>query len=178
MNNYRNIVAVRNPNVQNTFQQPHRQKFAFQRPIIKYILQNPASGKAWKKLIQTCKYFFPKYPVYPIGRVTGQYGKWDGDRENLDQIEELPPLWLYGDFRYFYAKKDISKLITNVFRCNLRSLHIDNQILSWNDYQFLTSSASFESIFIYNCSIKYSDGTIVTMDKLLENIHSLKDFGM
>uniref|UniRef100_A0A914PWH9 Uncharacterized protein n=1 Tax=Panagrolaimus davidi TaxID=227884 RepID=A0A914PWH9_9BILA len=43
-----------------------RQYYAFPKFVMDYILKNPKSSKLWKKLIQTCKWFFDKNPIVVI----------------------------------------------------------------------------------------------------------------
>uniref|UniRef100_A0AC34FNI9 Uncharacterized protein n=1 Tax=Panagrolaimus sp. ES5 TaxID=591445 RepID=A0AC34FNI9_9BILA len=50
--------------------------------------------------------------------------------------------------------------------------------MSWDAYKILTSSGSFKWLCLNNCSIKYSDGEKVTIDKLFENMHSVEKFNI
>lgn len=168
------------PNAVYTFKKPREQKFSIPNSIIKYMLENP-TGKAWKKLIQTCKYFFSQYPVFPIQSLSFEYGsRWDADREIFDSNKFFPKLWLYGSLQCVDPRhpNTLQKFILQVFKCNLNNLTVFCQTLSWDTYQILISSGSFESMEFYKCSFTYSDGTDVTLDKLLENIEHLEKFKM
>uniref|UniRef100_A0A914PTV5 Uncharacterized protein n=1 Tax=Panagrolaimus davidi TaxID=227884 RepID=A0A914PTV5_9BILA len=47
----------------------NRQNWPFRDSLINYITKNPSNAKAWKKLIQSCKYFFAKNPIYVIDKL-------------------------------------------------------------------------------------------------------------
>uniref|UniRef100_A0AC34FGG4 Uncharacterized protein n=1 Tax=Panagrolaimus sp. ES5 TaxID=591445 RepID=A0AC34FGG4_9BILA len=177
MNNLQGALRS-HPNAEYTFKNPCRQLFDLPYPIIKYMIQNP-TGAAWKKLIQTCKYFFSKNAVFPVRKISISAEQWVADGEHFNPEQAFPRLWLYDTFEvgYINANKTIvSSLIPKLFKCHVKIISIFCQSISWNDYKFLTSSGTFESLDFDWCSIKYPDGTDVTMDKLLENVQYLEKF--
>uniref|UniRef100_A0AC34GU70 Ubiquitin-like domain-containing protein n=1 Tax=Panagrolaimus sp. ES5 TaxID=591445 RepID=A0AC34GU70_9BILA len=72
--------------------------------------------------------------------------------------------------------KAVSFLIPKIVKCYLQLLELFNQNLSWSEYQFLTASGTIKNLNLTYCSIKYEDGSIVTVDKLLDNLGELVEF--
>uniref|UniRef100_A0AC34FEE6 DUF38 domain-containing protein n=1 Tax=Panagrolaimus sp. ES5 TaxID=591445 RepID=A0AC34FEE6_9BILA len=159
-----------------TFKSPRPQYFPFLSPLMKYIVENP-TGKAWKKLIMTCKYFYPKNPVYPVQKMlAGRYLEWEIDNENFDAEKVSAKLWLY-DSVYANSKLSsynaLSTILKNVVKCNLKNLTLIYQKLTWNEFQILTSSGVFDDLHLYDPSIK-RNGEKATFDQFFENIQDAK----
>uniref|UniRef100_A0A914Y3Q0 Uncharacterized protein n=1 Tax=Panagrolaimus superbus TaxID=310955 RepID=A0A914Y3Q0_9BILA len=160
-----------------TFKTPRPQHFSLPYPIMKYILKN-ATPKAWKKLIQTCKYFFPKNPVFPVYDLQADdNGKWHGDDGRINTNNPVAKLWLYNILFAFHSglsPTTISSLIPKLSNCSLKAVLFTGQNLTWNEFQFLTSSGSIEWFDFCDCTLKYSDGKFVTFDKVLENFKNVE----
>uniref|UniRef100_A0AC34FTW2 Uncharacterized protein n=1 Tax=Panagrolaimus sp. ES5 TaxID=591445 RepID=A0AC34FTW2_9BILA len=164
-------------NAEFTFMNPRPQELHFASSYINQLVINP-TGKIWKNLIQTCKYFYHKKSTFPICLLSNKYGSyWNADGHIIDSKCGLPKLWLY-DSIHSSAISCMDKVAAAICKSDLKNIYIAHQSLSWSDYQILTSSRSLESLHFYICSFKYSDGTYVTMDKLLGNIRHLYNFKM
>uniref|UniRef100_A0A914P5N7 Uncharacterized protein n=1 Tax=Panagrolaimus davidi TaxID=227884 RepID=A0A914P5N7_9BILA len=166
-----------------TFQRPYSQSFSLSCPMIRYMIIHCKSGKAWKKLIMSCKYFYSKKSVFPVGHLDVVCDlKCKADGEMFDSSLTFPKLWLYDLFSYeSYINDDpttIAPLIPKIFEFNLRVLQISHQTLTLNEYQNLTATRSLESLQLIKCAIKNADGITVTVDKLLEGLERLEHFDM
>uniref|UniRef100_A0AC34FUH7 Uncharacterized protein n=1 Tax=Panagrolaimus sp. ES5 TaxID=591445 RepID=A0AC34FUH7_9BILA len=158
-----------------TFRNPRLQDFSLQYPILKYIYQNHV---IWKKLIKTCKFFFSSNRVYPVGhlRALGN-SKWEADNEIFDSNHSFCKLWLHNALFVSLSPEfphELSSLIPKIQKCDLRVLQLDNQNLSWDEYQFLTTSGTIEWLDFGKFSVKYSDDKVVAFDKLLKNFKDMR----
>uniref|UniRef100_A0A914Y9T8 Maturase K n=1 Tax=Panagrolaimus superbus TaxID=310955 RepID=A0A914Y9T8_9BILA len=63
-------------------------------------------------------------------------------------------------------------------KCNLRSLDIWNQSLTYDEYSFLTSSGDLKRLYLNEYIICHPNGTLVTFDQLFKNIPKLIAFFM
>uniref|UniRef100_A0A914Q0K9 Uncharacterized protein n=1 Tax=Panagrolaimus davidi TaxID=227884 RepID=A0A914Q0K9_9BILA len=162
-----------------TFKKPYPQRFCLPCDVIKYMIKNCKSAKVWKKLIMSCKYFFPKYSVLVKDLDVNFDSKCKADKEEFNASKFIPKLWVYDSFDYratyfSYPKLEISK----ISKFDLRNLILVKQNFTIYDYQKLTSSGSLKFIDLSFCKIENSDGTIVTVDKLLEGLPHLEEFEM
>jgi hypothetical protein len=163
-----------------TFQRPYSQSFSLSSPMIRYMIIHCKSGKAWKKLIMSCKYFYSKKPVFPVGYFDVVCDlKCKADGEMFDSSLTFPKLLLYDTFvSYNKCPTTVVPLIPKMFEFNLRVLRINCQFLTLTQYQKLTSTRSLESLQLDKCAIKNADGTTVTIDKLLEGLQRLENCDM
>uniref|UniRef100_A0AC34GU50 Uncharacterized protein n=1 Tax=Panagrolaimus sp. ES5 TaxID=591445 RepID=A0AC34GU50_9BILA len=90
--------------------------------------------------------------------------------------DRFPKLWLCDEFYALCSDTPMSEFLPKFSKFDLKYLRLYKQNLSWEGYQILTSSGSLETLIIFSSAIKYSDGTFVTLDKLLQNLRSLKNF--
>uniref|UniRef100_A0A914QTF1 F-box domain-containing protein n=1 Tax=Panagrolaimus davidi TaxID=227884 RepID=A0A914QTF1_9BILA len=155
-----------------TFKQPYRQQFSLPFDVIKYMIKNCKSGKLWKKVIMTCKHFYPKNPVFPVEvlKVNANF-KCEADEELFNVFKFFPKLWLY-DTLSAQIGSNLSTLITKIYKFNLLHLEVYCQNLTMADYQKLTSSGPVETLFLWQCNIKNEDDSNVTADRLLEGLSS------
>uniref|UniRef100_A0AC35EWJ7 DUF38 domain-containing protein n=1 Tax=Panagrolaimus sp. PS1159 TaxID=55785 RepID=A0AC35EWJ7_9BILA len=133
-----------------TFKHPYPQHFSVPLDVIKYMIKNCKSGKAWKKLIMSCKYFYSKKPVFPVGHFDVVCDlKCKADGEMFDSSLTFPKLLLYDSFVSYEA-----------------SIHDDP-----------TTVASLipKILQLDECTIKNDDGITVTVDKLLEGLQRLEN---
>uniref|UniRef100_A0A914Z054 Uncharacterized protein n=1 Tax=Panagrolaimus superbus TaxID=310955 RepID=A0A914Z054_9BILA len=188
-----------------SFRNPRPQSFPFSFSIMKYMCTNLSSGKAWKKLIQICKYFFSNYPVYPVhhllcfggersslsGSTPGLWSpnitfnpwektiidfKFAADGEAFDLKDKIANLWIYNelDITMLYDQYYVKKLFSKIVLFNAEIIILYYQYLSWDEYQFLTSTAPIvKRADICHCIIRNSDDSMVTFDKLLETFKDL-----
>uniref|UniRef100_A0A914QNR4 Uncharacterized protein n=1 Tax=Panagrolaimus davidi TaxID=227884 RepID=A0A914QNR4_9BILA len=161
-----------------TFKHPYPQRFYLPFDVIKYMIKNCKSGKVWKKIIMSCKHFYPNKPVFPVKHFYVNASlKCKADVELFDASKFLPKSWLY-DTLFANQGTKMSTLIPKIFKFNLRKLEIANQNLTLGDYQKLTSSGSVEWIFLLRSTIKNEDDTNVTADKLLAGLDNLHTSAM
>uniref|UniRef100_A0A914YTX6 Uncharacterized protein n=1 Tax=Panagrolaimus superbus TaxID=310955 RepID=A0A914YTX6_9BILA len=141
---------------------------------MKYILKN-STPEAWKKLIKTCKYFFSKNPVFPVGHLRAGFadGEWDGDCGIVNTNQPIVKLWLYKSL-FVNTPATFSSLIPKLSKCSVQNLSIEGQNLTWEEFQFLTVSGLVTSFKFIGSTVKYSDGKIVIFDKLLENLKNVE----
>uniref|UniRef100_A0A914QJ48 Uncharacterized protein n=1 Tax=Panagrolaimus davidi TaxID=227884 RepID=A0A914QJ48_9BILA len=154
-----------------TFKHPYPQRFSVPFNVIKYMIKNCKSGKVWKKLIMLCKYFYSNNPVFPVKHlIVNANLKCKAVGENFDASRLIPKLWLYDSLSANSGSK-MSTLIPKIFKFDLHVLQIVNQNLTLGDYQKLTSSGS--RLTLWDSTIKNEDDTLVTADKLLEDLGNL-----
>ena len=72
------------------------------------------------------------------------------------------------------SSRSITPLIPKIYKCDLETLDLDRQTLTMENYQLLTTSVRF--LTLYLCEIKNSDGTTATMDQLLANLYKVEAF--
>uniref|UniRef100_A0AC34FLQ3 Uncharacterized protein n=1 Tax=Panagrolaimus sp. ES5 TaxID=591445 RepID=A0AC34FLQ3_9BILA len=145
-----------------------------------------STGAAWKKLIQTCKYFFSKNSLVPVNSLLTYGSKTVTiilDENVLDLSKGAPKLWIYDAF---YARsseglswddsKAASLSISKILKFNLRILHLSCQDLTVEEYHLLTASGTVEALNLVQVSIMKSDGVGITFDKLFDNLQNLKEF--
>uniref|UniRef100_A0A914YDJ3 Uncharacterized protein n=1 Tax=Panagrolaimus superbus TaxID=310955 RepID=A0A914YDJ3_9BILA len=107
--------------------------------------------------------------------------KWYADGVIFDSTKDIAKLWVYEELMVKWspnATTILSLFIPKINKCDLRSLYIWDQNLTFDEYQFLTSSGSLEELSLFSCTISHSDTTLVTFDQLFEKLHQLKSFDM
>uniref|UniRef100_A0A914PFU7 Uncharacterized protein n=1 Tax=Panagrolaimus davidi TaxID=227884 RepID=A0A914PFU7_9BILA len=168
------------------FHGPYRQQnWPFKLSFINYITKTPSNAKAWQKLIQSCKYFFAKNPIVVA------------DSLDLHQMFEVSAgrlqkfissnnisykLWITEKLRIYGADpKDVSSIIPQIYRCDAKKLLLHGQILSYNEFLFLSRNAEvlFWGVEVTDDNknftvVKNEDGTIVPLEKLVKTLVSLK----
>uniref|UniRef100_A0AC34G8Q6 Uncharacterized protein n=1 Tax=Panagrolaimus sp. ES5 TaxID=591445 RepID=A0AC34G8Q6_9BILA len=79
-----------------TFKNPYPQRFSILYHIIDYMIKNLKSGKTWKKLLMTCKFFFFKKPIVPVGCLEIKCDmKCKAYGQNFDVTLPFPKLWIF-----------------------------------------------------------------------------------
>uniref|UniRef100_A0A914YBT7 Uncharacterized protein n=1 Tax=Panagrolaimus superbus TaxID=310955 RepID=A0A914YBT7_9BILA len=161
-----------------TFKNPYPQHFSIVYDIIEYMIKNPSSGKVWKKLIKTCKFFYFKNPVLPVGALDVICDmKCRADGECFDTTLSFPNLWIFDSLK---ANNDsvqtiiydcVQLIVPKILKFELRILNVKAQELTWSDYQKLTSSGTIKEINLRDCRICNSEGRI---EKLFENLPNLE----
>ena len=164
------------------------QRFKLPEIIVHYLAKNPTSSKLWKKLIQTCKYFYSKNPVVVVGDVceTGDLAInfWDvssdvsGRRINLDLQNCSFKFWItYSLSAKIRDTPDrISSLIQRVYRFDLETLNLWDVSITLDEFQCLISSNTLIKLKFVNVIMKHSDGSLVDLVQILERIPRIQDF--
>uniref|UniRef100_A0AC34GTZ7 F-box domain-containing protein n=1 Tax=Panagrolaimus sp. ES5 TaxID=591445 RepID=A0AC34GTZ7_9BILA len=136
------------PNAEYTFKNPRRQLFDLPYSIMKNVIKN-ANGAVWKKLIQTCKYFYAKKDLYPVEKFMAYV-----------ETHKLPA----------------SAVIPKIYKFDLRVLQLCYQNLTLEEYQILTVSGTVENLNLKDVIITQSHGFPITLDMLFENLRNLQEF--
>lgn len=159
-----------------TFQNPRRQNFVMSYSLIRYLIENP-TGPAWKNLIKTCKYFLSKSNIYPIEYCfIGTNFMADGRPFDYACSSKI---WIYNkvdsvnfSFLTTAITKQITSIIPNISKCSIKTLNLNGQTLTVEDYQFLSSS--LKVLHISSTTIKNGDGLIVSFDNLIKNVFKIE----
>uniref|UniRef100_A0AC34G4Z0 Uncharacterized protein n=1 Tax=Panagrolaimus sp. ES5 TaxID=591445 RepID=A0AC34G4Z0_9BILA len=174
------------PNAEYTFKNPRRQLFDLPYSVMKHIIEN-ANGAVWKKLIQTCKFFYPKKNLYPVNEFvvySDDSRRIDCtmiiDGKSFDAKSIVPKLWLYNSFESGSQPEgfpdDVTTVLPKIFKCDLRFLNLYFQDLKFEEYQILTSSGTIKEMNLYFVHIVQSNGIRASADKLLDNLYNLEVF--
>uniref|UniRef100_A0AC34G7C1 Uncharacterized protein n=1 Tax=Panagrolaimus sp. ES5 TaxID=591445 RepID=A0AC34G7C1_9BILA len=175
--------ATNNVKRKYTFQHPYQQILPFHYTSINYIINNP-TAEVWKKLIQTCKYFFSKNPLYPVDELNAF--TFDNirctitaDETDIDPNTNVPKLWALNAFcggDEYSGRKAVSLAIPRIAKFQLRTLDLRYQGLKLHEYHILTASGSIETLNLVDVTIKQSDGSNINADKLFDNLNNIKEF--
>uniref|UniRef100_A0AC35FF19 Uncharacterized protein n=1 Tax=Panagrolaimus sp. PS1159 TaxID=55785 RepID=A0AC35FF19_9BILA len=122
-----------------TSKRPRHQSFSLPYLVIEFMLKNCKSPKLWKKLTTSIKFFYRKCPVLPVKCLKLSFGtQCDADGEIFDSSRSCPLFWVYDSFTASFS--NISVVIRNVFKFDIRFLRMRAQRLTFKEYQHLTSS--------------------------------------
>ena len=105
--------------------------------------------------------------------------KWISRSTKVKKIENLKgKLWIHQFLNAFdiQYKSKASSLIRRIYRCDLTSLGLGHQTLSFGEFRKFTSSGFIEEYFFYKIIVKNDDGTIVPVEKLIELSPKLQKF--
>ena len=166
---------------------PGVQRFSIPETIVHYILKHPTSHRLWKKLIQTCKHFFSKNPILVVDSLWHKYGdtlSWTislNDEIVPIEIEECPcKLWITSIFTA--VLDDVPQLVSvtlpKVYRCELTELRLQGMTLSYEEFQFLTSSHTIETLKTANLILQHYHGRMVDIDEVLQLVPRAKSVCM
>uniref|UniRef100_A0A914QVL6 Uncharacterized protein n=1 Tax=Panagrolaimus davidi TaxID=227884 RepID=A0A914QVL6_9BILA len=187
-------MALSSPQVR--FSGPHRpQQWSLPDNTIYYITTNPLSAKVYQKLTKTCKYFYSKNPITVCAELNSnsEENKKDEDKEFLLWLEQnafdfncrwedgirkfidlntIPDkLWITDNIEIFdtdLTEKQnlISFIFPKIYRCDIKSLCLQDQNISFSQFLFLSSNV--ESLHFGNVIVKNKDENIVSLEKLVE----------
>uniref|UniRef100_A0A914YMK8 Uncharacterized protein n=1 Tax=Panagrolaimus superbus TaxID=310955 RepID=A0A914YMK8_9BILA len=96
----------------------------------------------------------------------------------FDSMKNIAKLWIHDEIGLHFnvSQPFLSSMIPKIEKCNLRSLNIFRQRLTFDEYLFLTSSGDLKHLELSFCTISHSDGTLVTFDQLFINCPELECF--
>uniref|UniRef100_A0A914PZ47 Uncharacterized protein n=1 Tax=Panagrolaimus davidi TaxID=227884 RepID=A0A914PZ47_9BILA len=116
------------------------QLFSFPDSIMFYILKNPTTSKLYKKMIQTCKYFFIKNPIivspnspYSLYLDKHCIGK---TRFYLSQL--VCKYWITENFNFLFY---YTSILTKLYKCDAKKVTLNNEVISFNDLPMFTKTA-------------------------------------
>uniref|UniRef100_A0AC35GSU2 DUF38 domain-containing protein n=1 Tax=Panagrolaimus sp. PS1159 TaxID=55785 RepID=A0AC35GSU2_9BILA len=167
-----------------------RYDFDFPDSVIFYIAKNPTSAKLYKKLIETCKYFFWKNPILVTYYLTYKNNEMKASFSEYERhvcLKNVPyKFWVSGyccivDGVDSSFKKDlVSSFLPRIYRCKLRSLTLRNQKLTTDEFSFL--AAKTRRVIFIDLTVVNRDGKEIAFEKLVELIpevysldHTFKD---
>uniref|UniRef100_A0A914PYZ9 Uncharacterized protein n=1 Tax=Panagrolaimus davidi TaxID=227884 RepID=A0A914PYZ9_9BILA len=161
-----------------------RQYFAFPKFIMDYILENPKSSKLWKKLIQSCKWFFDKNPIVVIPclhcdddyKINGietcstQHCMNVPDRR-IKLINTPFQLWITELLNINDDANSAKHLIPHIYKCDAEDMDLFNQFLTVDEFEFLTRKVLGPSFL--TC-ISDKNGELVPFEKILESLPQIQ----
>uniref|UniRef100_A0A914QNR0 Uncharacterized protein n=1 Tax=Panagrolaimus davidi TaxID=227884 RepID=A0A914QNR0_9BILA len=121
--------------------------FAFPKFVMDYILKNPKSWKLWKKLIQSCKWFFDKNSIVVIPCL---HFKDDGfstcSTQHCNFVSDRPigllsapfKLWITENLDIEVGGGAVKHLIPRIYKCDAEDMNLVNQLLTVDEFAFLT----------------------------------------
>ena len=152
--------------------QSNAQVFAIPKTLMVYLTQN--SGiKVYRKLIQTCKYFFHVKQIVPVWYlgVVDYHGQPSLFHENsiyLQNKKQIPlnhKIWLEHTADFC---GDL-KLIDKIYQCDIQYLHISSVNMTFAEYEILVKHGSVKEINIFYTTITTPENEEnVTLEKVME----------
>uniref|UniRef100_A0A914PQV0 Uncharacterized protein n=1 Tax=Panagrolaimus davidi TaxID=227884 RepID=A0A914PQV0_9BILA len=156
-----------------------RQNWLFRDSLINYITKSPSNSKAWQKLIQSCKYFFAKNPVFVFDKLEYKSKKWmvslNETKKRIDFTKILIKLWITDKFDIsndFNPPINVSLIIPKLYKVDAKYLRLVNVVISFKDFSFLSSNVLI--IVLRENVIKDSDDSIVPLEKLIAILPKIK----
>uniref|UniRef100_A0AC34GYK3 F-box domain-containing protein n=1 Tax=Panagrolaimus sp. ES5 TaxID=591445 RepID=A0AC34GYK3_9BILA len=152
------------------------QRFDFPTSVIDAIIKY-SSPEILQKLYQSSKYFFNKvrkvlchtlfigntYKVRYFQHSLAVDEKYL-DCQGLNNLRVGNAVVVRNHFR----QDLLSTIIPKLDSCVAKFIRIHAQTLSVSDYEFLTNSGNVEKIVLSEVTIKESDGTLISLEKLLK----------
>ena len=164
------------------------QRFSIPENIVHYLAKNPTSSKLWKKLIQTCKYFYSKNPVIVVDEVRETRdlanNSWNvssdlwGPRINFILQNCSFKFWITVSLSAFILDTPdrISSLIPRIYRFDLEILSLYKISITFDEFRCLTSSNSLIKLMFYEVIMKHADGSSVDLVQIMERIPRIQNF--
>jgi hypothetical protein len=163
-----------------------RQYFAFPKFIMDYILKNPNSSKLWRKLIQSCKWFFDKNPivVIPCLHFDKDY-KINGfstcSTQQCNNVRNRPIKLINAPFKLWITESlDIiddggaaaNFLIPRIYKCDAEHMKLYNALLTVDEFAFLTPKVL--DPYLYATRIFDKNEKPVSFEKVLESLPQIQ----
>uniref|UniRef100_A0A914Q8Q5 Uncharacterized protein n=1 Tax=Panagrolaimus davidi TaxID=227884 RepID=A0A914Q8Q5_9BILA len=158
----------------------YRQNFSLPNTVMFYIATN-SNPKVYEKMIQTCKYFFVKYPRLVVHGLTFnkkfKWHTWNNQKRVHFRGAISNKIWVVDeidvDFDNYY-RYVLSSFISNIIQCDIKKLRIDNQNIYYCEFLFL--SKNVEECSIFDCGVADDDGTIVMLENFLKALPKVTSF--
>uniref|UniRef100_A0AC34FMH2 Uncharacterized protein n=1 Tax=Panagrolaimus sp. ES5 TaxID=591445 RepID=A0AC34FMH2_9BILA len=165
------------------------QNFSLPNTVIHYLHQT-ANHVVLQKLYQSCKYFFVKKPLpicYKFDYTCSPRMQRIAFREQsidirMDQngIFQLQNLFIANSLSFYYLPEikyqTLSTIIQNFARCEPKHLTIENQNLTFAEFNFLAGHGNIETLHFKNVRITNDNGEIVALEDIvvkLSNVYEL-----
>uniref|UniRef100_A0AC35FGR7 Uncharacterized protein n=1 Tax=Panagrolaimus sp. PS1159 TaxID=55785 RepID=A0AC35FGR7_9BILA len=132
-----------------------QQNWSLSNSMILYIAKNPSSSKLYQKLVQICKFFFETNPIIIVSTLT--------------RLKNSTKYLIFQNEHDLHIQERIQNCIPTVVQKNFRfdrlTLAVEDNDIIFDDLKVLVSFA--KSVYLLGNSIKYKNGTIVMLDKIL-----------
>uniref|UniRef100_A0A914Q7T0 Uncharacterized protein n=1 Tax=Panagrolaimus davidi TaxID=227884 RepID=A0A914Q7T0_9BILA len=168
-----------------------QQKWSLPNSMILYIAKNPSSSKVYQKLVQTCKFFFEKNPILIMANFDALENGTkchithnelrdciDNNYEcciNIDLNKLSTKIWITRDILiHTHIQNGIATILQKNFRFEILCLCVYDNDIVFDDLKVLVSFA--RSVYLFENSIKYKNGTTVMFDKILECLSTNIEF--
>ena len=141
------------------------------------------SPEVFEKLQKSCKHFFSqkkivvtdfRIHVERICRYISYGFKNEKNIQHSCQLQKSLQLWLTNTL--VLQQSTLSIFMEYVYRCDLEELIVSNNNLTFKDICFLLNGGKIQELTFFSMSIKYDDGTPVTMDVILSKCPNIKSF--
>uniref|UniRef100_A0A914PEX9 Uncharacterized protein n=1 Tax=Panagrolaimus davidi TaxID=227884 RepID=A0A914PEX9_9BILA len=152
------------------------QNFSMPDSLVFHIAKNPKTWKLYQKMVKSCKYFFVKNPILVIDKQLNHYGsQWTIMKTPYDMNQTKSKLWIAScltvfNRNYFTTEMTDRNILTSIipklYRCDVLSLSLLKQVISYDDLPLLISSA--EMIRFDQVVVKHEDGSNVDIQKIVE----------
>uniref|UniRef100_A0AC35GP31 Uncharacterized protein n=1 Tax=Panagrolaimus sp. PS1159 TaxID=55785 RepID=A0AC35GP31_9BILA len=160
-----------------------QQNFLLPLSIIYYIAKNPLSTKVYQKLVKTCKFFFEKNPIIIFDNLDtldnttkyhiSQNANLVCSQNNFEccvkaDLKTLSTkIWITrGLHIHRHIENCVAGIVQKNFRFEILRLVINDNDIIFDDLKYLASYARRVTLWIN--TIKYKNGSIVMLDKILE----------
>uniref|UniRef100_A0AC34GTK8 Uncharacterized protein n=1 Tax=Panagrolaimus sp. ES5 TaxID=591445 RepID=A0AC34GTK8_9BILA len=149
--------------------------------IMHYMKMN-APPRLSLKLMQASKYFcFKEFPYFVVKELiyfaySWKFRQGKGGFQILDLESLSKPLWITSSFDSgtFKDEKLVSNILSKIAVCDIKNLSLFDQIITWNEFQKLSSSGIIESIDFSGSDVKYDHGNIVPLDEIIKLLPKLE----
>uniref|UniRef100_A0A914Q048 F-box domain-containing protein n=1 Tax=Panagrolaimus davidi TaxID=227884 RepID=A0A914Q048_9BILA len=158
--------------------------FEYPNDIIKYMQQN-ASPKQLLKLMQCSKRFCHKvFPYLPVQNLTindNEEDKWwmrklDNSLIQGTNFDKIPNgLWITKEMGLSDFPNLLPQVLPKVAVIELEELSFFRQAISCDDLVKLLSHGNVKYIDLWSSPVKYGNGDIVPLDKMLEILSNIPD---
>uniref|UniRef100_A0A914YYE0 Uncharacterized protein n=1 Tax=Panagrolaimus superbus TaxID=310955 RepID=A0A914YYE0_9BILA len=154
-----------------------RQKFTFPDSIMHYIAKNPKNATVYQKMIKRCKYFFIKNPILVFSWLRYGQNGWEttvkDDWKSIDMNKLSSKLWITDGLMVY--PEDVSNvassIIPKIYRCDVKRLDLENQVISLNELIFLCSSV--KELDLLRITVKNDDDTVVLFEEFVKQLPQL-----
>uniref|UniRef100_A0AC34FMP1 Uncharacterized protein n=1 Tax=Panagrolaimus sp. ES5 TaxID=591445 RepID=A0AC34FMP1_9BILA len=158
------------------------QNFSLPDSIMHYMAMNPKNAEVYRKLIQSCKYFFAKNPILVISDLRYSTNQWktrvNGNWKNIRMDDISSKVWITDSFNasteHEIDKTVVASIISKIYQCNVKNLSLCDEILSYDDIMVI--AAGVEHLNFVHVTVKHGDGTVVPVEKLVEQFPRVKSF--
>ena len=173
-------ISTQDDATQWTFNQPRPQNFDLPYGYTNHIFKNHTAG-LFSKLMMTCKQFFSKERILVVDHVQYSFSEMDADfhgqKEFPLSLEKLKKnktkLWVTEQLNSHVMNnhiKNLSEFLKAIYRFDGSGLWLFQREFTYEEYMALVASKNLAVVFLYQCDVKYSDGSFACSHALLKPI--------